>query len=215
MPKAASFFYFFLALSAITFAQDLDDAPSNALRQPGWNYGIQIAGGSTVVQVSAPRFLTANRSISNLTVLLHAGRVLTGEHGNGWSRGTLEWDFNIIPVENFWILGSHYTGGFEALGPRWNFTNSFRKTTPFVGLSGGLIFSPGNFPPGDTAQFNFTIAVDAGTHLLVRRQSSVDVGLRMQHVSNAYLGRQNPGVPLSLQLMLGFTWYRWNDEVPH
>ncbi len=207
LKRISGFLYLFFTLSPLGFAQNLDDAPSNVLRHPSWNFGFQIAGGSTIVDSKAPRFPTANRSISNFTVLLHAGDVLTDEHGHGWTRGTLEWDFNVIPVENFWVLGSQYTGGFEALGPRWNFTSNFRKTVPFIGFSGGLLFSPQKFPPGNTSQFNFSIAVDAGTHLFLRSRRSLDVGLRFQHVSNAYLGDLNPGVPVSLQLMLGYTWY--------
>ena len=200
-------FCVFFGLTTLVSAQNLDDTPSNVLRHPGWNYGVQISGGATVVQVSAPVFLTANRSISNVTALLHLDRVLTREHGRGWTRGTLAWDFSVIPVENFWILGSHYTGGFEALGPRWNFTDNRHRTVPFVGLSAGMLFSPNNFPPGDTARLNFTTAFEAGTHIFLRPRQSLDVGVRVQHVSNAYLGRLNPGVPLSLQLTLGYSWY--------
>ena len=61
-------FCLFFGLSTVMSAQDLDNAPSNVLRHPGWNYGGQISGGSTVVQVSAPTFVTANRSISNFAV---------------------------------------------------------------------------------------------------------------------------------------------------
>ncbi len=51
------------------------------------------------------------------------GRVLTGEHAEGWRRGTLEWDFTIIPVVQYFVNGrSYYMGGIEAVAPRWNFT---------------------------------------------------------------------------------------------
>jgi lipid A 3-O-deacylase PagL len=193
--------------SNLMFAQNPDDAPSNALRHHGWNYGAHLSGGSTVVQSSAPRFVTANHSISDVAVIFHVGRVLSSEHGPTWIRGTFEWDVSVIPVEIFWVLGSHYAGGFEAFGPRWNFTNCGRRAVPFLGLGGGMLFSPGNFPPGDTARFNFTAAIDAGAHLFLRPRRSLDVGMRVQHVSNAYLGRLNPGVPISLQLTLGYSWY--------
>lgn len=202
-----AFLCFLLSFLTCGSAQNLDDAPSNVLRHPGWNYGGQLSGGVTIVQVSGPIFVTANRSISNVAVALHAGRVLTREHGSRWIRGTFEWDASLIPVEYFWVLGGHYTGGFEALGPRWNFTNTGRRAVPFAGLSGGMLFSPNNFPPGDTARFNFTAAFDAGAHLFLRPRHSFDVGVRLQHVSNAYLGATDPGVPLSLQLTLGFSWY--------
>jgi Lipid A 3-O-deacylase (PagL) len=203
-----AFFCLFVGLSILVSAQDLDNAPSSVLARPGWNYGVQISGGSTVVQASAPLFVTSDRAISNLAVAFHFGRVLTHEHGRGWIRGTFEWGANSIPFETFWVLGSHYAGGFEVFGPRWNFTNNRRRAVPFVGLSGGMLFSSNSFPPGDTSRTNFTGAIDAGAHLfLSRHPHSFDVTSRVQHVSNAYLGRSNPGVPLSLQLTVGYSWY--------
>ena len=193
--------------SNLMFAQNPADTPLNALRHPGWNYGAQLSGGSTVVQSSAPRFVTANHSISDVAVIFHLGRVLSSEHGPAWIRGTFEWDVSVIPVEIFWVLGSHYAGGFEAFGPRWNFTNDRRRVVPYAGVTGGMIFSPRNFPPGNTLQTNFTAAIDVGAHLFHRPRRSVDVGVGVLHVSNAYLGRLNPGVPLSLQLTLGYSRY--------
>src|SRR5215469_14760932 len=86
-------------------AQTPDADWSTPLRHPGWNYGGQTSGGFTVVQISSPNFLTANRNITNFALAFHLARVLTNEHGNGCLRGSLEWNFNIIPVEIFWVLG--------------------------------------------------------------------------------------------------------------
>lgn len=196
-----------MELAALMSAQTLDDAPSGPLRHPGWNYGGQVSGGSTVVQVSSPSFVTSHRDIGNFALCFHAGRVLTHEHGRGWSRGTFEWDFNVIPVEIFWVLGHHYAGGFEIFGPHWNFTHDRHRVVPFAGLTGGMLFSPRNFPPGDTYQTNFSGSFDAGAHLFVRRRQSFDVTGRVYHLSNAFLGRSNPGVPVGLQLTLGYVWY--------
>jgi len=196
-----------MLLTAQLAAQTPDSATVDALRHPGWNYGGQISGGFTAVQVSSPNFLTANRNITNLALAFRLSRVLTHEHGSGWTRGTFEWDFNVIPVEIFWVLGSHYAGGFEAFGPRWNFTGNRRRVVPFAGLSGGMLFSPQNFPPGDTYQANFTIAIDAGAHVFVRPRRSVDVSGRVYHLSNAFLGASNPGIPVGVQFTLGYTWY--------
>jgi len=207
LKTVGSFFCLFFGLSTPMSAQNLDDAPANVLHHPGWNYGGQLSGGSTVVQVSAPTFVTANRPISDVAVLLHVGRVLTREHGRGWICGTFEWDFSVIPVENFWALGSHYAGGFEIFGPRWNFTHKSRRVVLYAGLTGGMLFSPRNFSPSDTSQMNFTAAFDVGAHLFHRPRRSFDVAARIQHVSNAYSGRSNPGVPLSLHLTLGYSWY--------
>ena len=204
---AGVFFCLATGFAALMSAQTVDDAASGPLRHPGWNYGGQVSGGWTIVQVSSPSFLTANRNISNFALAFRAGRVLTHEHGSGWSRGTFEWDFTLIPVQIFWVLGYHYAGGFEAFGPRWNFTHNRQRVVPFTGLAGGMLFSPNNFPPGDTYQANFTAGFDAGAHLFVRRKQSVDVIGRVYHLSNAFLGRLNPGIPVGLQLTLGYAWY--------
>ena len=195
-----------IGLTHCMSAQTADDAASAPLRHPGWNYGGQISGGFTVVQVASPHFLTANRNISSLALSFRAGRVLTYEHGSGWTRGTFEWGLTVIPVQIFWVLGYHYAGGFEAFGTRWNFTHD-QRVVPFVGVAGGMLFSPRNFPPGDTYQANFTIACDLGVHLFVRRKQSLDVSGRVYHLSNAFLGRLNPGIPVGLQFTLGYTWY--------
>lgn len=197
----------FLGFACLLPAQATSDVSSDLLRHPGWNYGGQIAGGFTLVQISNPHFLTANRNVSNLALSFHVGRVLTHEHGSGCTRGTFEWDFGVIPVELFWVLGTHYAGGIEAFGPRWNFTNGHHRGVPFAGLAGGMLFSPHNFPPGDTFQANFVIGVDVGAHLFVRRKQSLDLSGRVYHLSNAYLGRLNPGLPVGLQFNLGYTWY--------
>jgi Lipid A 3-O-deacylase (PagL) len=204
---AGVLFCLLAALPTLMPAQTVDDGSCESLRHPGWSYGVQISGGSTVVQVSSPSFVTANRNISNLALSFHLGRVLTHEHGRGWSRGTFEWDFNVVPIETFWVLGYHYAGGFEAFGPRWNFTHNRRRLAPFAGLAGGMLFSPQNFPPGPTYQTNFTVAFDAGAHLFLHRKRSLDVVGRVYHLSNAFLGHSNPGIPIGLQLTIGYLWY--------
>ena len=204
---AAVLFCVLAGLTAQLVAQTPDGTPADALRYPGWNYGGQVSGGFTVVQVSTLHFLTANSNITNFAAAFHVGRVLSHEHGSGWTRGTFEWDFNVIPVEIFWVLGSHYAGGFEAFGPRWNFTGNRQRVVPFAGISGGMLFSPENFPPGNTYQANFTIAMDGGAHVFVRHRQSVDMIGRVFHLSNAYLGALNPGIPVGLQFTLGYTWF--------
>jgi len=197
----------FLEFAANLSAQTSGDVWSDVLGHPGWNYGGQISGGCTLVQISSPQFLTANRNISNFALSFHVGRVLSHEHGSGWARGTFEWGFSVIPLELFWVLGTHYAGGFEAFGPRWNFTQGRRRVVPFAGLAGGMLFSPHNFPPGDTYQANFTIGVDAGAHLFVRRKQSLDLSGRVYHLSNGFLGPLNPGIPVALQVTFGYSWF--------
>lgn len=194
-------------LAAPALAQTMEAKLTDPLRQPSWNFGGDLFGGFTVVQVTSPNFLTANLNITNLALTVHANRILTHEHGPGFVHGTLEWGVNVVPVEIFWVLGAHYAGGFEPIALRWNLTAHHSRVVPFAGVAGGFLFSPENSPPGNTYQTNFTAAIDVGAHVFVRRSQSLDITGRVFHFSNAYLGPLNPGLPVGLQFAVGYTWY--------
>ena len=195
------------ALALPASAQTANANLSDPLRRPGWNFGGDLFGGFTVRQLTSPNFLTANRNIADLALSARADRVLTHDHGPGFLRGTFQWGANVIPMEIFFVLGSHYAGGFEPVVLRWNFTANRNRVVPFAGVAGGLLLSPQNFPPGNTYQTNFTAAIDAGAHIFVRRHQSFDITGRVFHLSNAYLGPSNPGIPVGLQFAVGYTWY--------
>jgi hypothetical protein len=139
---------------------------------------------------------------------LRVGRVLTSERGEHWRRGTLEWGFALVPASVYFIGGNHYyTAGTELFTPRWNFTAHHKRFIPFAGIAGGMAISPRKFPPGNTANANFTVALESGAHIFAHKRRSFDLTTRLFHISNAGTGAYNPGVPLSLQLMAGYTWY--------
>jgi hypothetical protein len=194
-------------LSLCAFAQERSPSLSDALRHPGWSYGVQVFGGRSTTSIP-PIPHEPSQHTGMFGAAFHAGRVLTHERGEGWLRGTLEYDVNIIPVDLYWVQGrQYYLGGFEAVAGRWNFTQHRGRLLPFAGVEGGMLFSPQNFPPGDTAHENFTVGVDLGAHVFTSKKQSFDVTTRLHHLSNAGFGRFNPGVPLSLQVVVGYTWY--------
>jgi hypothetical protein len=197
----------FCALAVGACAQDASRTALDALRDPSWNYGFQVYGGTTT-KSTPPIPDGPGRYPSSWGAEFHLGRVLTGEHGEGWGRGTLEWDFTIIPVVQYFVDGRrYYMGGIEAVSPRWNLTRISKRAVPFLGFDGGMLFGPDKFPPGNTSQANFTAALALGTHLFTKHRQSFDTTVRLFHFSNAETGQYNPGVPLSIQLMLGYTWY--------
>jgi hypothetical protein len=200
----------FLLVTTLAIAARAQETPPtalDALRDPSWNYGVQVYGG-TATKSTPPIPDAPGRYPSSFGAELRFGRVLTGEHGEGWRRGTLEWGFSAIPVTLYFVNGrSYYMGGFGAVSPRWNFTRVSKRMVPFFGFDGGMLFGPDKFPPGDTSRFNFTVALDLGTHLFTRRKQSLDTTVRLFHISNAEAGHYNPGVPLSIQLMIGYTWF--------
>ena len=179
----------------------------DALRDPSWSYGFQVYGG-TATKSTPPIPDAPGRYPSSFGAELHIGHVMTGEHAEGWRRGTFEWGFSVIPVTLYFANGrTYYMGGLEALDPRWNFTRLSKRMVPFFGFDGGMLFGPNKFPPGDTSQVNFTAALDLGAHLFTHRRQSFDTTVRLHHISNAEIGHYNPGVPLSIQLMVGYTWF--------
>lgn len=194
-----------IAVSA--HAQEPQPAAIDSLRSDSWNYGFQLYGGKAAM--ATPRTPHVQSSYpGSLGAEFHIGHVLFGEHGEGWRRGTFEWDFSIIPVSLFFANGhTYYMGGGAAASPRWNFTRMSRRVVPFFGFECGLLFGPDKFPPGDTARTNFTAAMELGGHWLNHRRRSFDSTVRLYHLSNAGIGHYNPGVPLSIQLMFGYTWY--------
>lgn len=188
-------------------AQETARTGLDALRNPSWNYGFEAYGG-TATKSTPPIPDGPGRYPSSWGTEFHLGRVLTREHAEGWRRGTFEWDFTLIPVVQYHVDGrSYYMGGLEAVSPRWNFTRMDRRFVPYLGFDGGMLFGPNKFPPGNTANANFTAALELGTHLFTLRRQSIDTSIRLHHLSNAETGQYNPGVPLSIQLMVGYTWF--------
>ena len=47
-----------------------------------------------------------------------------------------------------------------------------------------------------------------GFHYFTREKRSIDVGLNAVHISSASLGDKNPGVNASLQLQIGYTFWK-------
>ena len=159
------------------YAQETPETALNALRDPSWSYGFQVYGGTATM--ATPHIPHApGRYPSSFGAEFHLGRVLTGEHGEGWRRGTLEWDFNLVPVVVYFVNGrQYYMGGIEAIAPRWNFTRISRRMVPYLGFDGGMLLGPQKFPPGDTARANFTAALELGDACLHQTQAV----LRHQH----------------------------------
>jgi hypothetical protein len=134
------------------------------------------------------------------------GRVVHDKAGEGWRRGTLEYTFDAIPVFVTTRPQKVYGGGFAPLGLKWNFDGS-RRWHPFVETSGGAIFTPRNVPPGKTDNFNFSATIGPGVMVYTRPGQAVTLSLRFWHLSNAWLGKENPSFN-TLQFMVGYSWIK-------
>ena len=100
---------------------------------------------------------------------------------------------------------------------RWNFLTHSRRIQPWFQGAGGLIYTTHKFPPnvllphgdpGGTSVWNFTPQGGVGFHYFTRPKRSIDVGVNAVHISSASLGDRNPGVNASIQIQVGYTFWK-------
>lgn len=100
---------------------------------------------------------------------------------------------------------------------RWNFLTNSHRFQPWIQAAGGVIYTTHKFPPdqqvpkgqpGGTCVWNFTPQGGIGIHIFTRPKRSIDVGLNAVHISSASLGDRNPGVNASLQIQVGYTFWK-------
>jgi hypothetical protein len=91
----------------------------------------------------------------------------------------------------FQPFNTAYGAGFNPLNLKWNFANRGR-IVPYFELSGGALFTNKDVPTG-TNNVNFTPSAAIGLHML-REKYNWNVEVRYLHISNAGLGRFNPGL---------------------
>jgi lipid A 3-O-deacylase len=102
---------------------------------------------------------------------------------------------------------------------RWNFLTRSRRIQPWFQAAGGLIYTTHKFPPnflsnpaegldGGTCVWNFTPQGGGGIHVFTKARRSIDVGVNAVHISSASLGDRNPGVNASVQVQVGYTFWK-------
>jgi lipid A 3-O-deacylase len=182
-------------LSVSVWAQDL---PSDSLEQGTWELGIWTAGGHSVPGG------TSDTSVWDAGV--RVGKVLTGEHGSGWLRGSLEYAVDFIPV---YLLvfprQTSYAGGFDPFILKWNFTCG-HKVAPYAEFGGGVLVSLDDVPPG-TNTVNFMPQASLGVQIFTHEKRAVSIAAKYVHISNAGLATPNPGIN-TIQFSVGYQWYK-------
>lgn len=106
---------------------------------------------------------------------------------------------------------------------RWNFLTRSRRFQPWFQGAGGLIYTTHKYPPnvlstppvngvpgidGGTCVWNFTPQGGFGVHYFTRAKRSIDLGVNAVHISSASLGDRNPGVNASIQIQVGYTFWK-------
>jgi hypothetical protein len=100
---------------------------------------------------------------------------------------------------------------------RWNFLTRSRHIQPWFQAAGGLIYTTHKFPPdilvphgtpGGTSVWNFSPQGGLGVHYFIKQRRSIDLGVNAVHISSASLGDHNPGVNASIQIQVGYTFWK-------
>jgi hypothetical protein len=107
---------------------------------------------------------------------------------------------------------------------RWNLLTRSHRIQPWIQGAGGLIYTTHKFPPnyysvqsvngstvymnGGTSVWNFSPQGGGGIHYFIRPKRSIDLGINAMHISSASLGDRNPGVNASIQVQVGYTFWK-------
>jgi hypothetical protein len=88
------------------------------------------------------------------------------------------------------------------------------RSVPWLQAGAGVLWTAKRFPQGggypgtNTSVFNFTPQLGIGENLFVKRNQSLNIGMRVVQYNNAGLGEYNPGVPYTLNFSLGYSWWK-------
>jgi lipid A 3-O-deacylase len=203
--------------------------PVAAVRKArSWEFGPFVNPGFGIGNRSNFKFLSAGFQVGKpVTPVLHAG-ILSGQFELGANIMPFWQAYTPGPHEETFVFegttyvapvgGGTYTGA--SVTPvifRWNFLTRSRHLQPWFQGAGGLIYTTHKFPPeiliphgdpGGTSVFNFTPQGGVGFHYFIAPKRSIDVGINGVHISSASLGDRNPGVNASVQLQVGYTFWR-------
>jgi hypothetical protein len=216
---------------ASCYASQTDDSnPVAHVRNAhGLEWGPFINYGNGLGNRSSYKFLSGGVQFGKpMFPVVHAG-ILSGQ---------FELNGNIMPLWQAYTPAPHYetftfpgqtpyvapVGGGTYQGVsitpvifRWNFLTSSKRFQPWFQGAGGLIYTTHKFPPtqlvpkgtpGGTSVWNFSPQGGGGIHYFVRPRRSIDLGVNAVHISSASLGDRNPGVNASIQIQVGYTYWK-------
>lgn len=204
-------------------------------KERGWEYGPFLNWGTGVGNRSDYKFFWGGFELGKvMTPVIHAG-FLSGQFGlagnivplwQGYTPPPHEETFTCETVNGQMTPCLLPTGGGTFYGVsitpvifRWNFLTRSKRIQPWFQAAGGLIYTTHKYPPnllsnksegidGGTSVWNFTPQGGGGVHIFVRPRRSLDIGVNGVHISSASLGDRNPGVNASVQVQVGYTFWK-------
>jgi hypothetical protein len=237
-PTAKFLVFTLLAVGAATASAQTTEAAENSpvaqvRNERSWEYGPFVNWGTGVGNRSDFKFFWAGFQLAKpLSPVVHAS-IFSGQFELGGNIMPLWQAYTPAPHEEEYICDTPSGQPVSCLLPvgggtfrgvsitpvifRWNFLTRSRKIQPWFQGAGGLIYTTHKFPPnvlsfdgidGGTSVWNFSPQGGVGVHYFTRAKRSIDLGVNAVHISSASLGDRNPGVNASIQVQIGYTFWR-------
>lgn len=140
-------------------------------------------------------------TVAGFQLLPHAGYVVTDAVGPGWLRGNLELLLEPSLIHITSDAGSATVVGASGLG-RWIFSGT--RFRPYLDAGVGVLLGETHLEQ-TTCGVNFLIQGGPGVLVVLSDRTTLAVGYRYQHISNANACRPNPGINSSA-LYLGVSY---------
>ncbi|MGA8042014.1 MAG: acyloxyacyl hydrolase [Terracidiphilus sp.] len=209
-------------------APSVENPVAQVRAQRSWEYGPFVNWGTGLDTRDNFKFFFTGFELGKvISPVVHAG-ILSGQ---------FQLAGNIIPLwqaytppphlETFTYTGTPFqapVGGGTYTGVsvtpaifRWNFLTPSKRFQPWFQAAGAVIYTTHKFPPdalvphgtpGGTSVFNFSSGAGVGVHYFTRPGQSLDLCVSAAHISSASLGDRNPGVNASIQVQMGYTFWR-------
>ncbi len=105
------------------------------------------------------------------------------------------------------VRENRYAYGVTPVGFQFNFRNK-KRYQPFVEASAGILAFQHIVPNFYGTKLNFTPEIGAGLEIAREDGTSVTIGYKALHISNANRGISNPGFQNNL-IYVGYTFHSW------
>jgi lipid A 3-O-deacylase len=83
---------------------------------------------------------------------------------------------------------------------------------PWVQFGSGLLWTTSPFPQGTghpaATPAGLISQVDFGENISTRKNQNLNLAVKVVHISSAGLGEYNPGVNVTVQFSLGYSWWK-------
>jgi hypothetical protein len=204
-------------------------------QQRSWQMGVFFAGGAppNYTLTNSYDHMSADLQLQMYSLGFEVGRTVWGAHGKGILQGQMEMRAEAIPI---WVahypsqtVTIRYGDGSQAsaawkgqnffgasvtpLSARWNFNSkASSRYVPWVQIGAGVLWTNHKFPitmwASPASTFNFTPQVGAGLCVRQHSKRSIEVGVKVVHISNAGIGDSNPGINQTIVGSIGYSWWR-------